>query len=251
MAITKPYYRTIRQFADGEYAEGGRSQYIRHSAYVHAPSNYIRAFPLIQKDLQTLFEYVEPADQNLDAYSFRTYELLLRICTEIEANFKAILRANTYNFTGRLDVTHYAKINKSHFLSDYEIKMPYWSGSRATRRPFEAWGAGTHTLAWYKAYNDIKHDRVENLKAARLDYVVDAFCGLAAVLAAQFYYYDFGPTDDVLSTGGIDDGYQEGIGGYVRVKYPENIPAADRYDFRWQDMETEVDPFQKFDYDQL
>jgi hypothetical protein len=81
--------------------------------------------------------------------------------------------------------------------------------------------------------------------------VVDAFCGLAALLAAQFYYYDFGPTDDVLSTGGIDDGYEDGIGGYVRVKYPDNVPATDRSDFKWQDMETEADPFQKFDYDQI
>jgi hypothetical protein len=100
MGIVKPYYRTARQFADGFYSEGGRSQYIRHPSYANQPSNYIRAFLLIQKDLQAVFEYIEPSDQNLETHSFRTYELLLRTCTEVEANFKAIFRANTYNRTG-------------------------------------------------------------------------------------------------------------------------------------------------------
>jgi hypothetical protein len=124
MPICKPYHNTVRQFVDGEYSEGGRSRYIRHPSYAKGPSNYIRSFLLIQKDLETLFDYVEPADQNLNTYSFRLYELLLRCCTELEANFKEIFRANTY--IGRYDMTHYVKIDQSHYLSRYEIKMPYW-----------------------------------------------------------------------------------------------------------------------------
>jgi hypothetical protein len=85
--------------------------YIRHHSYADEPSNYVRAFLLIQKDLQTIFEYIEPSDQNLDAYSFRTYELLLRTCTEIETNLKAILRANTYSPPARnWTIIDYAKI---------------------------------------------------------------------------------------------------------------------------------------------
>jgi len=238
----------VRQFADGEYAEGGRSQYIRHPVYAVAPSNYIRAFLLIQKDMQTLFEYLEPADQNLGSYSFRTFELLLRVCTEVEANFKAIFRANTYSYARHLDVTHYVKVNSSHFLSEYEAKMPYWDGGGAIRQPFKAWGSGTHELTWYKAYNQSKHDRAQNLKVATFENIVDAFTGLAVLLAAQFYYYDFGPMDDVLSTGGINDGFEEGIGGYVRIKYPSNVPAGERYDFDWQMLASQTDPFQKFNF---
>jgi hypothetical protein len=246
MPIYKPYHNTVRQFVDGEYSEGGRSRYVRHPSYARRPSDFIRLFLLIQKDLETLFVYVEPADQNLDTYSFRLYELLLRCCTEVEANFKEIFRANTYRHVGRYDITHYAKIDRSHYLSGYEIKMPYWFG-QASRKPFVAWNAG-HSLVWYQAYNSIKHDRAQNLKEATLDHVVDAFCGLAALLAAQFYDYDFGPRDDLLSLGGIDDGHETGIGNYVRVKYP-NIPLDDRYEFDWPKLEGHPDPFGKFNYD--
>ena len=61
-----------------------------------AGRQYIRAFLLIQKDLLELFDYVEPADQNLDCYSYRIHELHMRACIEVEAHCKAILSENNY-----------------------------------------------------------------------------------------------------------------------------------------------------------
>jgi hypothetical protein len=253
MAVTKPYYRTVRQFTDGSYAEGGRSFYIVHPSYASESSNYIRAFLLIQKDLQSLFEYIEPSDQNLDTYSFRTYELLLRTCTEIEANFKAIFRANTYSrSTSNLNIFDYVKVDRSHFLSDYAVKMPYWSGAGNVRRPFEAWKQG-HSLTWYQAYNSSKHDRAQELKAATLDNLVEAYGGLSIVLAAQFFSYDFGPADAFLSTGTFygDHEYEESIGQYARIRYPSNLPSDGRYEFKWPDLRNSSEPFQRFNYDVL
>jgi hypothetical protein len=247
--ITRPFYRTVRQFVDGYYSEGGRSLYIRHPSYADEPSNYIQAFLIIQKDLQTLFEYIHPADQNLNTYSFRTYEMLLRICTEIEANFKAIFRANTYSMpNGSWNIRDYVKIDQSHYLSEYVVKIPYWTAGTPVREPFAEWKNG-HTLAWYRAYNTSKHDRAQELRAATFASVIDAFCGLSAVITAQFLSHDFGPANGVLTDPGIGDGYEEGIGQYVRLKYPSSVPSADRYDFKWTDLKTASHPFQKFDYD--
>jgi len=251
MAVTKPYYRTVRQFADGSYKEGGRSVYVVHDAYADRASDYIRAFLIIQKDLQTIFEFIEPSDQNLSTYSFRTYELLLRTCTEIEANFKAIFRANTYSrASANLNMRDYIKIDKSHNLSDYEVQMPYWTGASRIRKPFADWKNG-HSLTWYQAYNSSKHDRAQELKEATFSHLIDAFCGLSSVLAAQFLNYDFGPADDVLATGSFygNYDYEEAIGQYVRIKFPTNLPAAERYDFKWPDLRGSSDPFQRFNYD--
>jgi hypothetical protein len=96
MGINKPYHRNCRQFIDDSYADGGKWTYIIHPSYAKSPEQYIRAFQIILKDLQKLFEYVEPADGNLKCYSFRTHELLMRVCIEAEANFKAILLENDY-----------------------------------------------------------------------------------------------------------------------------------------------------------
>jgi len=48
---------------DGSYGTGQQHEYIKHPAYSTTPQNYIRAFQLLQNDLITLFESIEPADQ--------------------------------------------------------------------------------------------------------------------------------------------------------------------------------------------
>jgi hypothetical protein len=100
---------------------------------------YIRGFCLLQKDLEHLFEYIEPGDDNLESYSFRVHELLLRACVEVEANCKAILRENDYpkDEKGRWNMADYKKINTSHRLSSFSVKLPYWHGEQRIRRPFE------------------------------------------------------------------------------------------------------------------
>lgn len=252
MSVTKPYYRTVRQFLDGQYSEGGRSRFIRLSAYAPDAANYVRAYELIQKDLLTLFEYVDPADQNLDTYSFRTYELLLRTCTEIEANFKAIFRANKFTGSKQPTVEDYYLINRSHFLSDYEVKYPYWDGMAAIRRPFEAWGGAARAkLSWYDAYNKSKHDRGTALRSATVESLTDAVAALVVVLTAQFGDDDFGPNDDLLSVGGINDGMKPAVGDYFRVQYPDSVPVADRYDFTHEDISDDPEWLQRFDYDAL
>ncbi len=128
MSITKPYHRTCRQFVDGEYSEGGRWQYILHPKYADSSDHYIRAFLLLQDDLKKLFQYIEPSDTNLNTYSFRIHELLLRTCVEVEANFKAILKENGYKKSDKWTRHDYKKIEESHFLSKYKVKYPFWRG---------------------------------------------------------------------------------------------------------------------------
>src|ERR1051325_6627811 len=94
MAISRPYRRTCRQFLKGDYGQNGN--YVSHPKFAQSPSHYVRGFILLLKDLQGLFDYVEPADTNLSTYSYRIHSLLLRACVEVEANCKAILRANGY-----------------------------------------------------------------------------------------------------------------------------------------------------------
>lgn len=89
MSVNKPLKRTVRIFADGEYAEGGRWLYILNKQFAQDPQHYIRAFLLIQDDLKELFNYIEPADQNQGTFSLRIQQLLMRVCVEFEANCTA------------------------------------------------------------------------------------------------------------------------------------------------------------------
>jgi len=222
MSINRPYRRTCRQFVNGSYTEGGRSGYILHPNYAQSPEHYIRAFLIILKDLQELFDYIEPADKNLTCYSYRILALLLRACVEIEANCKAILKENGFSKSGDWNMNDYKKLEKTHFLSSYKVKVPNWNGDSETRSPFLAWSKGD-PLPWYQAYNNTKHDRHSAFEEATFEHLINACCGLLVLLSAQFETNDFSPGDALLSVGGPRDGMESGIGGFFRVKFPSRI----------------------------
>src|SRR3977135_3676643 len=109
MSIAKPFKRTVRQLADGSYRHNGNGRYVRNSAFAVDGPHYLRGFEVLQRDILELFDYIEPSDINLPCYSFRTLELLGRICVEIEANCRAILAENGYaraiDHTSNLNMT--------------------------------------------------------------------------------------------------------------------------------------------------
>jgi hypothetical protein len=242
--IKKPFRRTCRPFSNGDYLPHGNSGFIDHLKFANVPQQYIRAFLVIQKDLLELFDYVEPADKNEKCYSYRIHELLMRSCIEIEANCTAILTENGYRKSD-LKMTDYHKLNGTHRLSSYQVKFPVWHGDRAVRTPFSAWENGP-TLKWYQAYNKTKHDRHGRFEQANFESLLDAAAGLVALLTSQFGDRDFvhpyvpQMVDDTF----VGDGFGTAVGKYFRVKYPDDWPEGERYDFRWEQLGNDQDPFQ-------
>lgn len=70
MSFPKPFHRNYREIVAGPNSGYSSWGYIIDQEYAESPEHYVRAFLLLQKDIQTLFEYVEPSDQNLETYSF-------------------------------------------------------------------------------------------------------------------------------------------------------------------------------------
>ena len=166
---------------------------------------------------------------------------------EVEANCKAILSENGYRRSGNWKMEDYRKVEKTHLLSGYEVLVPNWSGKHSVRTPFAAWGSG-ESLAWYKAYNESKHDRHGQFAKANFDHLLNACSGLLVLLSAQFGTNDFSSIDPFLSVEGRGDGMESGIGGYFRVRFPKNWPPEMRYSFDWQKLKDEPDPFASNDY---
>ena len=83
------------------------------------------------------------------------------------------------------------------------------------------------------------------------EHMIDAFCGLLVLLSAQFETQDFSPGNSFLALHGPDDGMKSGIGEYFRVRFPTNWPSDLRYNFNWQKLENELDPFQTIDYSKI
>ncbi|MEP6896240.1 MAG: hypothetical protein ABI986_11595 [Chloroflexota bacterium] len=250
MGVNRPYRRICRQFEYGTYTPPGGWAYIMHSKYANSPEQYIRAFLLIQKDLQLLFDYVEPSENNLNCYSYRIHELLLRACIEIEANFKAIFHENGFTKKGEMTMDDYKKIEVSHRLSSYQIIIPVWRGQGNIRTPFLTWKEDK-TPSWYKAYNQTKHNRHEAFSMATFENMLDAVCGLLIVLSSQFWTHNFSPSGMAIGWDGPDDGIDSAIGSYFRIRFPTDWSDEQRYNFNWQELKKEEDPFIKFDYSKI
>jgi hypothetical protein len=203
------------------------------------------------RPLLELFDYVEPAENNKNCYSYRIHALLLRACIEVEANLKAILKEHGYSKSGDWNMGDYKKVNTTHHLSSFQVKVPNWDGENSLRKPFVAWKSG-NPLPWYQAYNATKHDRHLEFTQATFEHLLDATCGLLSVLSAQFGTMDFSSSDMLISMPGVhNDGMESGIGSYFRVRFPEDWPEEEKYDFNWHSIMNENDPFQTFDYMQI
>jgi hypothetical protein len=187
--------------------------YIHDTDYAKNAEHYVRAFILIQNDLQAIFEYVEPSDECRTAFSYRMHALLMRTCVELEANFKAILKENTFTPPAKrsLNIGDYRKVDATHHLSSYEVMLPIWSGAPRILKPFDPWkparglrNPGGISLPWYQAYNASKHDRQDEFKKANLENLVTAVAGLLVLISSQFQNQDFSAGPLLLAASGHD-----------------------------------------------
>ncbi len=220
------------------------------ATYAPSRTHAVVAFGVIQEDLKKLFEYIDPCDANKDAYSFRTFELLLRIATEFESNCKEILLANTY--TPSIDrfgepIFHmgvYHKINHANMVSEYLVSVNIWNGAMKYVKPLESWATDT-TPQWYKDYNSVKHNRSQAFHLAKLENVILGAASLAALLYAQFGENIFDPYQEPSSMVADDLDFRTTTGSIFGVKPYQGWKMEELYN----EARSRVYNFQKYDFD--
>lgn len=261
MSFSKPFHRNYRGFVNGPNSGYSQWAYIVDRSYSECPEHYVRAFLLIQSDLQRLFEFVEPSDRNFDTYSYRIHELFMRTCIEIEANFKAILKENIYNPKDRngdpvpekrWNIHNYRKVNTTHHLSAYKVHVPIWDGTQSVFHPYAQWVATTGVVPWYQAYNKSKHDRRIEFREANFRNLLNSVTGLLVLLSSQFGTQDFAPGNTLL--GVSTDSYystEPALGGFFHIEFPDDWSDEEKYSFDWSELKKQPERFQKIDYDNI
>ena len=260
MSHSKPFHRNYRAIVDGPNSGYSQWAYIIDRDYSQSPEHYVRAFLLIQSDLQRLFEFVEPSDTNLDTFSYRIHELLMRTCIEVEANFKAILRENEFNPVdkkgkprpeNKWTIHDYRKVNKTHHLSSYRVHIPIWDGTESVFQPFGEWST-SQDLSWYQAYNKSKHDRQTAFRQASFKNLLSSVTGLLALLSSQFRTENFSPAARLRAVEGYSYYSTEpALGGLFHIEFPGDWTEDEKYDFDWSKLKGQADRFQKIDYDKI
>lgn len=248
MPLHKPYYRIYRPSSFKDVFTGDLTfGYDRDERYIDPKekSSLLSAAKLILKDYEELLEYVEPCDKNKDTYSHRIYELLLRTCTEVEANLEGIMKANGYKKPDKknLTMTDYRKVESATKLSGYSVTMHQWRPDR-TVHPFDAWKTQTESLRWYTAYNKVKHDRSKNFDKANLENLSNAICGLLCVLSAQF-----GHSLDNVDSQPSSLVYCDTENAIEIVNYSVNLPdfqESEEYGFNWEELKDTPEPYTQY-----
>lgn len=250
MKLTQPYRRILRPFAlPDHYIVGGdfQTNYIADERYSRDRFEIIRAYHILEKDLLHLFEYIEPSDANLAAYSYRTYELLLRASTEFESNAKQILNANGYSPTRNLNVIDYFKLNAATRLNEYRLFINIWGNERKEIRPFSDWTNG-HSLSWYQDYNSVKHNRHEEFTKASLNNVLNAVGAAFAIVFSQFHMFVFTQLQTTSSWQSTDDSELSGENNLFSIRLPQSWNETELYGFEWSEIKDNLEPFQNYPF---
>lgn len=149
---------------------------------------------LFSDTIKRILRHIEPIDAHLSVFSHEIRNLLILACTEVEAQWKGILKANRYDFSTdsrgveRATTSDYVKLNLALRLSEYVSCLPY-TPDISPRAPFKDWDPSqpTKSLQWYSAYNAVKHDREAQFSQASLEYALDAVLACEILRKAQFY----------------------------------------------------------------
>lgn len=200
---------------------------------------------LIITDLYTLFNYVEPCDNNMRTYSHRIYELLLRTATEFETNCKGILKANGYSVDERsMNMPNdYFKISSAVKLSEYRVIFHRWATIHEFK-PFSAWNTSSYSsLGWYKDYNDVKHNRLEQFEKANLGNLMDSIAALLCILHAQVGDMMHSACYEGYSS--IQNTQEELITSTFTITAPY-YSDEEKYDFIWNQIKNEIGPVRNY-----
>ncbi|EIG9086410.1 hypothetical protein LGC28_000633 [Serratia marcescens] len=154
----------------------------------------VRSFTNICTSLTELFNYIDPDERNLNCFGSKAREILIIACTEVEYLLQSFLVENNYCAkNGRFTTKDYVKCLDFLKLNEYSVELVFYP-SLKDWSPFRDWSESkaTTSLAWYDAYNSVKHNRGANKQKATLKFVVNSVAAIHIILVAQYGYEIFG-----------------------------------------------------------
>lgn len=231
MIIDKPYYRIRRCKRFPLFYDGTTDDYVLKPENMPAQVRHsmVRALDTLISDLMETLCFIEPDNRNLEVFSIRIYELLLRAATEFESSCKGILLANGYHVKPKdMRMTDYRKLDSILKLSEYEVRLSFWN-SEFVLKPMLKWKQ-PQPLDWYDAYNQVKHNRVESFYHANMRNALNAIAAVACVVYAQLGPY-------IQGEDSIAKDMSDGCTSFFYRGFEIIQPSfdEDEYNIKWQE----------------
>lgn len=168
----------------------------------HQPWHY---FLSVEKDFIRTIDFVELDEANSKTFSNEYAKLLLLIGSEVDVVAK-MLCTKVAPDKKPANFVDYSDILTSSFKGFHTVEIDIPKYSR-TVQPWLSWEKAAtrwwpNAPKWWRAYNNVKHERDKNFPDANQDYTLAALCGWLALLL--YFYKDephLQPYPDLLNHG--------------------------------------------------
>lgn len=153
--------------------------------YDELSNDYWKYYKMLESRVIESLKFVELDQENFNTYSIEFANQLTSIGSELDVFFKIASKFGLEENKNIVD--YYKKINELYpgiknqqvsFLDKRDIKI----------KPFEHWNESYpgQSLDWWKAYNNVKHGRVLNMRDANLKNVLNI---LGALFILEMYLF--------------------------------------------------------------
>ena len=145
-------------------------------------------FLALAEDLEKLQRYLAFDNMgergNYKSWSIELIRLLLDSCSAIDNVAKLICKKLQPDYGGLTNICWYKDVLMERFpkIAEEKVHFPRYFLEFV---PWKTWENSDDSPAWWRAYNDVKHDRSKNYYKATLENVLGAISGLLVIL---FYY---------------------------------------------------------------
>lgn len=140
----------------------------------------------LENEFNSLMFNIHIDDEQLNIYSSKISDLILRSCIEIESIVKSIVIRDIGPLKKyfKFDEDGLKELNDLYFLADKEILISSVNCFQSNRiiKPFikneKRTSSNTLTFTWNNSYQNIKHDRASYIKFGSIKYLFDAMAAL-------------------------------------------------------------------------
>jgi hypothetical protein len=151
----------------------------------HSSPLHWRYLLSLEEDLHQIARFIEPAPENLSAYSSELASMLLAAGSEVDVLAKMICQKVKKESKAK-NIGHYASTIGTAYPSvgNFRVEIPKFG---LKLHPWENWAKSPRTSPlWWKAYNQVKHERNAHFNQANLKNTLNALAGLY-VLVLHLY----------------------------------------------------------------
>jgi hypothetical protein len=146
----------------------------------------------LEEELLDILKYIPPSGQNLKAFSPRLASVIIESCGLLDSILRQV-STDPAIVDGKskrrddLKIKDYAKLYASKFNLSSSKSILLITPARYLT-PFSAWGGSLfgdkyQSPSWWQTHNDLKHDRIANLRKAKLEVAIESLAGLQLVIA--------------------------------------------------------------------